>query len=87
VDEDLPEIEPLKNLYVETSRQLTCFTGIFRRIVETIGAERVIFGSGAPFKEVLPSIIKMMDTEFTSEVFQQIAYKNSEKLLERKNKS
>lgn len=86
VDEDLPRIAPLKNLYIESSRQLTCFTGIFRRIVETLGAERVLFGSGAPFKEVLPSIIKMMDTEFTPEVFQQIAYKNSEKLLERKNK-
>ena len=85
VDEDLPVIEPLKNLYVETSRQLTCFTGIFRRIVESIGAERVIFGSGAPFKEVLPSVIKMMDAGFSAEEFEKIACENSKKLLERKN--
>ena len=85
VDEDLPEIAPLKNLYIETSRQLSCFTGIFRRIVETIGAERVIFGSGAPFKEVLPSVIKMMDAGFSAEEFEKIACENSKKLLERKN--
>ena len=85
VDEDLPVIEPLKNLYVETSRQLTCFTGIFRRIVDTIGAERVIFGSGAPFKEVLPSVIKIMDTGFSPDEFNKIASENAAKLLERKN--
>lgn len=85
VDEDLPEIAPLKNLYIETSRQLSCFTGIFRRIVESIGADRVIFGSGAPFKEVLPSVIKMMDAGFSAEEFEKIACENSKKLLERKN--
>lgn len=82
---DLPKIEPLKNLYIESSRQLTGFTGIFRNIVETLGAERVLFGSGAPFKEVLPAVIKMMDSGFAPEIFEQIAYKNSINLLERKN--
>ena len=85
VDEDLPEIAPLKNLYIETSRQLSCFTGIFRRIVETIGAERMIFGSGSPFKEVLPSVIKMMDAGFSEDEFEKIACENSKKLLERKS--
>jgi predicted TIM-barrel fold metal-dependent hydrolase len=53
--------------------------------VDTIGAERVIFGSGAPFKEVLPSVIKMMDTGFSPDEFNKIASENAAKLLERKN--
>ena len=85
VDDDLPRIAPLKNLYVESSRQLTGFTGLFSRIVDALGAQRIVFGSGAPFKEVLPSIIKMMDSGFTPEICETIAWKNSEKLLERKN--
>lgn len=84
VDEDLPRMLPLKNLYVESSRQLTGFTGIFARMVETLGSERIIFGSGAPFKEVLPSVIKIMDAGFSPEIFENIVCKNSEKLLERK---
>ena len=85
VDEDLPRIIPLKNLYIESSRQLTGFSGVFKRIAEAVGPERILFGSGAPFKEVLPSVIKMIDTGFSPESFEQIACQNSQKLLKLEN--
>ena len=84
VDEDLPRIKPLENLFIETSRQLAGFSGMFNRIVDTIGAERVLFGSGAPFKEVLPAVIKMNESGFSQEVFEKVANKNAENLLKRR---
>lgn len=85
VDEDLPRIAPLKNLYIESSRQLTGFAGVFARIVEQCGADRILFGSGSPFKEILPAIIKIMDSGFAPEVLEKITRKNSETILKRKN--
>ena len=84
VDNDLPRIAPLKNLYIETSRQISGFSGLFNRIVDAVGAERVLFGSGTPFKEVLPSILKVVDSRLSEDSIQKIAFKNSINLLERK---
>ena len=83
VDDDLPRMIPLKNLYVESSRQLAGFSGLFRRIVSAIGAERVLFGSGAPFKEVLPAVIKMEESGFSADEFEKIARGNAASLLKK----
>ena len=83
VDDDLPCIAPLANLYVESSRQFAGFSGLFGRIIAAIGAERVLFGTGAPFKEVLPSVIKMEETALPPELLRKIMFENSMKLLRR----
>ena len=81
-DDDLPRLVPLENLYVESSRQLAGFSGLFRRIVDAVGADRVIFGSGAPFKEILPAVIKIKETLFTENELKKVVCENSMKLLD-----
>ena len=83
-DVELVQLAPLKNVFIELSRQLTGFSGVFRRVADTIGADRILFGSGAPFKEVLPSVIKILDSGLPEEALHKIAYQNSNMLLQRR---
>lgn len=83
-DVELVQLAPLKNVSIELSRQLTGFSGVFRRVADTIGADRILFGSGAPFKEVLPSVIKILDSGLPEEALHKIAYQNSNMLLQRR---
>ena len=84
VDDDLSRIAPLANLFVESSRQFTGFSGMFGRLIDAIGAKRILFGTGAPFKEVLPSLIKMNEAGLQPEQLQKILVDNSIELLKRK---
>ena len=64
--EDLPKIAPLNNLYIESSRMISGFTGLLERIVDAITPQRLLFGSGSPFKEILPAILKIEQSKLTT---------------------
>lgn len=81
VDEDLPKIAPLKNLYIESSRLISGFTGLLERIVDAISPERLLFGSGSPFKEILPAILKIEHSKLNNVDKNNIAITNSLNLL------
>jgi predicted TIM-barrel fold metal-dependent hydrolase len=47
------------NLFIETSRLVSAYGQPLAQIVKVLGAPRVLFGSGAPFKEVRPALLKL----------------------------
>lgn len=47
------------NLYLETSRLSSATDQTLATLVRTLGANRVLFGSGAPFKEITPAVLKI----------------------------
>lgn len=47
------------NLYIETSRLTSAYGQTLAQIVKALGAQHVLFGSGAPFKEVRPALLKL----------------------------
>ncbi|MBN2451031.1 MAG: amidohydrolase family protein [Lentisphaeria bacterium] len=53
------------NLYVETSRMVSAYGQVLAAVVRAAGPERVLFGSGAPFKEVMPATLKLAHAELT----------------------
>jgi predicted TIM-barrel fold metal-dependent hydrolase len=51
------------NLYIETSRLPSAYGQTLSQIVKALGASQVLFGSGAPFKEVRPALLKLEHAE------------------------
>ena len=47
-----------ENAYFEMSRFQCCFRRTLSNFIDRVGADHVLFGSGAPFKEIEPSLIK-----------------------------
>jgi predicted TIM-barrel fold metal-dependent hydrolase len=47
------------NLYLETSRLTSAYGQGLSQVVKALGASRVLFGSGAPFKEIEPALLKL----------------------------
>lgn len=76
----LPLAQRYPNVYVETSR-LTSPEGI-ERCVEAIGAERVIYGSGAGRYPAWVAWQTLQRAQISDEERQQIAWKNATALLD-----
>lgn len=53
------------NLYLEASRYRSAHGGVLANIVKMIGADHVLFGSGAPFKEITPALMKLENAEIS----------------------
>lgn len=70
-----------KNLYVEMSRFLSCYGRRLNKFIAAAGSEHVLFGSGAPFKEMEPALLKLHHTELSETERRQIAEENAEKLF------
>ena len=56
-----------RNLYIELSRYRSAYGDILGAVIQTIGAERVVFGSGAPYKEILPAQLKVNSVDSLAE--------------------
>jgi predicted TIM-barrel fold metal-dependent hydrolase len=56
-DEDGKPLYP--NLYIEISRLRSAYMQDLAKLAEALGSDHLLFGSGAPFKEVSPAILKM----------------------------
>jgi predicted TIM-barrel fold metal-dependent hydrolase len=55
------------NLYFETSRFRSSYGGVLTKLIRNVGAERVLFGSGSPFKSVEPALLKFHHCDITDE--------------------
>jgi predicted TIM-barrel fold metal-dependent hydrolase len=74
---------PLPNLYIESSRYRSARDGILTlaELVKTIGADHILFGSGAPFREVTPALIKLENAAITTAEKNLIAHGNFKRVL------
>ncbi|MBR7145397.1 MAG: amidohydrolase family protein [Lentisphaeria bacterium] len=72
---------PPKNLYVEMSRFLSCYGRKLNKYIASAGADHVLFGSGVPFKEIEPALLKLHHTELSEADRELISHKNAEKLF------
>lgn len=53
------------NLCVETSRMASAYGQVLSEVVHSLGARRVLFGTGSPFKEISPALLKIDCAELT----------------------
>lgn len=77
-----PEGAPLcENLCLETSRLSSAFGGALAGAVAALGPDRVLFGSGAPFKEVLPAVLKLHHARLRPAERRAVAGESARRLL------
>jgi predicted TIM-barrel fold metal-dependent hydrolase len=69
------------NAYFEMSRFQCCFRRTLVKFIDQVGADHVLFGSGAPFKEMEPALIKYHNIEKSAEDMELIAQGNFRRLL------
>ncbi|HNS32486.1 MAG TPA: amidohydrolase family protein [bacterium] len=68
-------------LYFEISRMGSAYGQEIARLAGQIGAERLLFGSGSPFKEVTPALLKLKSAGCTDQDKEKISHGNSRVLL------
>lgn len=69
------------NLCLEMSRYLSCYGQVLAEMVQKLGAERILFGSGAPFKEIEPALLKLHHAQISAAQKELIAGGNARRLL------
>lgn len=69
------------NLYFELSRIPSSYGQAVSTLIAAIGAERVLFGTGAPFKEITPAVLKLQAIDCSESDRQMIASVNARRLL------
>lgn len=69
------------NLYVEMSRMNSAYGQGIAELVARCGSERVLFGTGAPFKEISPAILKLNCAEIALEDKERVSHLNAKRLL------
>lgn len=82
IEEVLRLMKQHDNVFVETSG-LQLMYGI-ERLVEEVGAERILFGSGMPIQEVGPALAKIRKAEIKGEERELILEGNAVTLLQSK---
>jgi len=78
-DEDGKPLYP--NLYIEISRLRSAYMQDLAKLAETLGSDHLLFGSGAPFKEVSPAILKMQCADLSVQEKAQINGLNAHSLF------
>ncbi|MCK5804225.1 MAG: amidohydrolase family protein [Lentisphaeria bacterium] len=71
----------VKNLQLEMSRCTSVYGQVLAQLVARCGADKVLFGSGAPFKEITPARLKLHHADISAEQRELIAGENARKLL------
>lgn len=69
------------NLFFEISRMRSSYGQQISRLASVIGYEQLVFGSGSPFKEISPAILKLEHADLKSNERTAVAYGNAVKLL------
>ncbi|MFH1969489.1 MAG: amidohydrolase family protein, partial [Verrucomicrobiota bacterium] len=69
------------NLYFEMSRFRSVLGQNIKRMVQLIGHERVLFGSGAPFKEITPALLKLQHAALSPKEKNAVALQNAVRIL------
>lgn len=69
------------NLYLEHSRYHSCYGQVLAEMVQKLGADHILFGSGAPFKEIEPALLKLHHCQISSAEKQQVEHGNAQRLF------
>jgi len=75
--EDLPD-----NYWIEISRPDAVYTNAIGQLLDALGAERLVFGSGIPFKYPEPAIVRIEVMQASDEDKEKICSGNMSGLLE-----
>ncbi len=69
------------NLYIEVSRLCSAYAQGLANLAKALGSDHLLFGSGAPFKEVSPAILKMECADLSVQEKAQINGLNAQSLF------
>jgi len=69
------------NLYFEISRWHSVMGQHVKQMVKMIGYDHILFGSGAPFKEITPALLKLQHAALNSKAMNAIACQNAVRIL------
>ena len=69
------------NYFVEISRLSALLQNEIGQLVENIGAERIVFGTGIPFKYPAPSLVKLEVLEISEDEKEMIRWRNAASVL------
>lgn len=72
------------NYFIEISRLSAVLQSEIRQLLDNLGSDRVVFGTGMPLKYPDPALVKLEVLEATEEEKEAIRWKNAAKLLENK---
>lgn len=76
-----PDAKYPSNLYFELSRHRSSYGGALTQLIRNVGADHVLFGTGAPFKSAEPSLLKLHHCDITDEERGMVAGFAAKKLL------
>lgn len=75
------EVQLPGNLYVELTRILSAYQNVLAKLIKNIGADHVLYGSGAPFKGVETSLLKLHNADLEGQELELVSHGNAERLL------
>ncbi len=70
-----------RNLFIEISRMRSSYGQNLSLLAKEIGAGRLLFGSGSPFKEITSALLKLENATLKKDEKEKIASKNAIDLL------
>ncbi|MFA6101445.1 MAG: amidohydrolase family protein [Victivallaceae bacterium] len=79
IDESGKPLYP--NLYIEISRLRSAYMQDLAKLAQALGSDHLLFGSGAPFKEISPAILKMQCADLSGQEKAQINGLNAHSLF------
>jgi hypothetical protein len=68
-------------VYFEFSRMTTVLQGTIPNLIKRLGAQRLLFGSGAPLKIPGPAVLKLQLLEAPAGLKDQLSWVNMQRLL------
>lgn len=69
------------NIFFETSRMTSIIGGGIEDLIQSVGASRLVFGSGMPLKYISPALLKIKLLKESEDIKERILWRNSSDLL------
>lgn len=71
------------NYFIGMSRLSAVLGAEIRQLMDNLGSDRIVFGTGRPFKYADPALVKLEVLEATDEELESIRWKYAARLLDR----
>lgn len=69
------------NIFYELTRYQSALGGALTKLIKSVGAEHVLFGTGSPFKSAEPSILKLAVCDIDERERSLVSHLNAKRLL------
>jgi len=69
------------NIFFETSRMTSLIGDEIKNLIQSVGASRLVFGSGMPLKYISPALLKIKLLKESDDIKERILWRNSSDLL------